>query len=524
MLNRAKLIFHTLKYLRLKQLYYQVYYRLKRRFFQRSYRRNPPKSAILNWDSSIQSRTSWKGNNRFTFLNLTETFDAIDWNYPAYGKLWTYNLTYFDFLHQEGISRDQGLGLIRDFIENEHSLKDALEPYPISLRGINWIKFLSSYGIQDNKINVCLYNHYLRLYDNLEYHLLGNHLLENGFSLLFAAVFYNDQKFYERASQILHEELEEQILEDGSHFELSPMYHQIILFRLLDAINLLKLNPEFKTDIPEFLHKKARLMLGWLQAITFKNGNIPMVNDAAFGIAPTSSDLFKYAADLGIEWEESVLKESGYRKKTTPHYECLLDIGDIGPDYIPGHAHADTFNFELYAREKPFIVEAGTSTYEKNQTRQKERSTASHNTVEVNLSDQSEVWDGFRVGRRARVIALDERDTGYIASHDGYKRQGIIHQRQFEFNEKEVRIEDTLQGKSSHSKAILHLHPSVNEVSVNANEIHCEEFGASIRFSGHHIALEKDHYNYAEGFNKTKEGIVFHISFSKKLTTSISFK
>ena len=32
------------------------------------------------------------------------------------------------------------------------------------------------------------------------------------------------------------------ILEDGGHFELSPMYHQIMLFRVLDCIQLLKLN------------------------------------------------------------------------------------------------------------------------------------------------------------------------------------------------------------------------------------------------------------------------------------------
>ena len=80
MLTRAKLIFHTLKYLRFKQLYYQVYYRFRRRLFRRSYRGNPPKSARLHWDSSIESQTSWDGKNSFTFLNLTETFDPIDWN------------------------------------------------------------------------------------------------------------------------------------------------------------------------------------------------------------------------------------------------------------------------------------------------------------------------------------------------------------------------------------------------------------------------------------------------------------
>ena len=47
---------------------------------------------------------------------------------------------------------------------------------------------------------------------------------------------------YSKAKNIIEEELEEQILTDGAHFELSPMYHQIILDRVLDCIFLVKEN------------------------------------------------------------------------------------------------------------------------------------------------------------------------------------------------------------------------------------------------------------------------------------------
>ena len=52
--------------------------------------------------------------------------------------------------------------------------------------------------------------------------------------------------------------------------------------------------------------------------------------------------------------------------------------------YISGHAHADTFNFELYIKNSPFIVDAGVSTYNLGEQRDNERATKSHNTVEVN--------------------------------------------------------------------------------------------------------------------------------------------
>jgi len=78
------------------------------------------------------------------------------------------------------------------------SMKDALEPFPISLRGINWIKFLISHNIKEQTIGDSLYAQYSILLDYLEYHLLGNHLLENGFSLLFGSYYFQDEKLYKK--------------------------------------------------------------------------------------------------------------------------------------------------------------------------------------------------------------------------------------------------------------------------------------------------------------------------------------
>src|SRR5690606_30037047 len=119
------------------------------------------------------------------------------------------------------------------------------------------------------RINQILYNHYQILYHNLEYHLLGNHLLENGFSLFFAAYYFKDDKLYKKSFKILKIELKEQILSDGAHFELSPMYHQILLHRLLDCVNLVLLNPYKDNDLIAFLKEKAIMMLSWLQAVTY---------------------------------------------------------------------------------------------------------------------------------------------------------------------------------------------------------------------------------------------------------------
>ena len=140
-------------------------------------------------------------------------------------------------------------------------------------------------------------------------------LLENGFGLLFASVFFQDVRFYKTAKKIISKELDEQILNDGAHFELSPMYHQIILLRMLDAYNLLKNNPFGDPNLIKLIAQKAELMLAWLSQISFNDGSIPMLNDSAYDITP-GSNTFEYAANLGLDpfLPDIFKKESGYKK------------------------------------------------------------------------------------------------------------------------------------------------------------------------------------------------------------------
>jgi len=510
-MNKIIRLLNTIKYLKPKQIYFRLYYFSRNRYRKKMGFKYPTfkniKSTNLIFEKSVPNYKSYFANNKFEFLNIEKKFDAIDWNYNKYGKLWTYNITYFDFLNQEDISKDEALNLIYNFIEYESILKDAIEPFPISLRGINWIKFLSNNNIEDKKIDNILYKHYMILLDNLEYHLLGNHLLENGYSLLFAAYYFKDEKLYSKAKEILKSELKEQILKDGAHFELTPMYHQIMFFRLLDCVNLVKNNDFKNRELLVFLEDIGSKMLSWLRNITFINGEIPLLNDSAFSIAPTSHALFDYARRLNIKDINLALSQSGYRKKEKESYECIIDIGNIGPDYIPGHAHSDTFNFVVNYENKPFIVDTGLSTYETNQRRTSERNTSAHNTVEINGKDQSEVWGGFRVANRAKIIKIEEEIDIIKASHDGYKKDGVIHTRIWNFKEKKLIIKDELS-KKANAIARLHFHPNITKENI-IEKIICNN---KIIFST---------YDYAPKFNTLEKAIMIEISFKKNLELEI---
>ena len=302
-IDKIKLLFNTILYLKPVQVYYRLYYFLRNMFIGKKVK----KKTISNfnpivWKNSFNYENSYKEkDNSLVFLNLSHSFsENINWNFNQFGKLWTYNLNYFDYLNQENISKETGTTLIKDYIKNDNFLIDGKEPYPISLRGINWVKFLIKNKVNEEFINNNLYNHYYILLKNIEYHLLGNHLLENAFSLLFGSFYFQDEKLYSKSKKILITELNEQILEDGSHFELSPMYHQIMLFRVLDCIQLIKLNSWKNDDLLNLLEESSSKMLSWLYKITFNNGDIPMINDCAFQIAPSTKALLNYGKLLGI--------------------------------------------------------------------------------------------------------------------------------------------------------------------------------------------------------------------------------
>ena len=546
-MKKLLLLFNTVKYLKPIQIYYRLHYFVRKRFRKLTGFQYPfavvSRSQSLTLNPSIPSHTSLD-ENTFTFLNLSHTFEnGIDWNFSEYGKLWTYNLTYFDYLQQEGMTKEKGLELIHDFTEKMESHKDALEPFPISLRGINWVKFLTQHQIKDQKIDDCLYAQYQMLMDNLEYHLLGNHLLENGFSLLFGACYFQDETLYAKAAEILKAELEEQILGDGAHFELSPMYHQIMLFRVLDCLNLVQNNRwmgEWEDALRSVLEEKVGRMLGWLNVMTFEDGSIPLLNDSANGIAPTIEQLNQYVLQLNSKFKiqncptemplGAKLNDSGYRKFKTTNYECIIDIGPIGPDYIPGHAHADTFNFELHitpiqnstfniqhSMKVPFIVDTGLSTYETNARRMTERGTAAHNTVEVKGTNSSEVWGGFRVADRATVTLEEESDTKIVASHDGYRKKfGVIHTREWIFEEDRIIIKDRLD-KPARAVARLHFHPDVTEETI-LNHIKIQNCPTEMPLG---TKFKIQNYKYAPEFNRLKDALVLEIPFEKEITMEI---
>lgn len=474
--------YHTLRYLKPIQLVGWVYFLLPR--FIRASKRAPRCFAITVGVPHILKPISTKDYQTFTFLNQTEHLPEKAWDHDSLSKLWRYHLHYFDYLLSS--SRDDyatdpqkkitASALIQQWIaENPFGLGTGWEPYPTSLRLVNWIKWMHATAYADPIMLHSVWNQLRYLADRLEYHLRGNHLLANAKALIFAASLFDDPKarrYQSRGLRVFFSQLEEQFLPDGAHVELSPMYHAIAMEDLMDVYGWFG----SMLDTPSKAQLKHRILKGleWLTAFTYDDGTLAYFNDVSEHQSPSIHQLVAYAQHIGLPIPNSTLEkrsayfsDSGYVCVHSKKLHALLDIGKIGPDWLPGHAHADTLCFELAIQNQRILVNSGTSLYGISEERQRQRSTRAHNTIVIDDENSSQVWASFRVAQRAYPfdveVNLEEAVKRICASHDGYQRldQKNIHRRAWEFDEHGLTITDEIMHDYEKAQSRWYFHPDI---------------------------------------------------------------
>ncbi len=501
---------HTIRYLKPIQIFGRIWFWVHRPAV-RATSAPPVRRSAGRWQQSPPKPHSLLSASRFRFLNEEHGLSsAADWNNPAWGKLWLYNLHYFDDLNAESVEArsDWHRALIAGWVaENPVGLGNGWEPYPLSLRIVNWVKWAwTGSGLPPAAIeSLALQARFLRR--RLEWHILGNHLLANAKALIFAGLFFEGaeaERWLAKGASIFSDQLKEQVQADGGHFERSPMYHAQVLEDVLDVANAIGTidfapgpatvqgNIRFSSidgnanESPPHLSalqtqclSLAPKMLAWLGVMSHPDGEMALLNDAALGGAPAPAALAAYAKRLGIEpgrppvsaesesGEVRIthLEDTGYIRVDCAGMAAFLDAAPIGPDYLPGHAHADTLSFELSLGRQRVIVDSGVSRYGEGPERLRQRGTTAHNTVAIDGQDSSEVWGGFRVARRAypRDLVIREAEGFVACSHDGYRRLPgkPVHRREWRFSVHGLQIRDRIEGPFREAAGYLHFHPDL---------------------------------------------------------------
>jgi uncharacterized heparinase superfamily protein len=430
----------------------------------------------------------------FRFLSETRRIVEKPWGVDAPSQLWRYNLHYFDDLSafEAGTRHRWHVEAIANWIrDNPPGNSDAWAPYPTSLRVVNWIKWALGGAALEAPAIHSLAMQVRTLSQRLEYHLLGNHLFANAKALVFAGLFFEGReadRWLEKGMTILAREIPEQILADGGQFERSPMYHALALEDVLDLINVANAFcdgvPRKRKTFVDSWTALAQQMRTWLTAMCHPDGEISFFNDAAIGIAPSPAELERYASKVVGAPEPAAaaadsfrvlhLAQTGYVRADALDAALLLDVAPVGPDYLPGHAHADTLSFELSLFGQRVIVNGGTSRYGLGPEREAERGTPAHSTLTVDGEDSSEVWAGFRVARRARpfdlAVSYEGQRLRVSCAHDGYRRLAgrPVHRRVWVLQPGVLRVEDWVEGRFKSAVARFHLHPAV-ECTLDAS-------------------------------------------------------
>jgi len=463
---------HTVRHLRARQLAYRAYYWLRpapalsfevlpnRSADHAAWTAPPLYPDVLTGDESLQIfGKEWQ-------IRSEDDWDRVDW--PL---LVRYNIHYFHALQgRSAASRTVSLVqlMARWIDEVPAGTKVAWGPYPTSLRISNWVKWsLSGHPLElSQRASLCAQAR--KLSRHVEWHLMGNHLFANAKALVLSGLYFEGQEadhWYRQGLQLLTGEVAEQILADGGHFERSPMYHSLIVEDLLDVLNVLRVytkQSDFRWD------ETVSRMLEWLVRLCHPDGQIGLFNDAAFNVAPEPRQLIDYAVRLGFEAPSSpiiggyLLEATGYFRHQTAEATTLVDVAAIGPDYIPGHAHADTLTFEFSLGQQRIFVDTGTSAYTPLDVRSQERATTAHNTLSVDGANSSEVWSSFRVARRARVSDIEWSTDRLAAAHNGFCRLPGVgkHRREWNWHDRGLVFFDHVEGRGKHDvEFFLHCHP-----------------------------------------------------------------
>jgi len=489
MLANPMRTFHTVRHLQARQIAYQALRRVQP--VDRTDVSSGDAAVLLARNPVPQAFASPDvfDGRRFSFLNRPIAWGGADrWHPAGADDLWIFNLHYFKYL--PSIDPACAQALLADWIaQNTDRGAAGWHPYPISLRVREWIEWLQAHPHAPASLRATVTNSLVAqvasLARRLEFNLMGNHLLENAITLCWAGCSCSGPlaDAWLRAGEALFEqEIERQVPGDGFHEERSPMYQAQLAEAVLRLAEVAAQTPRpSAARLAASARRTGIRMLIALEPLVHPDGGYALMNDTALGIAaPFQTLVDRFDPERRAGQAVRTARAGGFY--TSRHEDgayLLFDAGPIGPDHQPGHGHAGALSFELSARGRRVVSDTGVLTYAAGSARRHDRSTAAHNTVEIDGRDQSEVWGAFRCGRRASILTAGADDvregSTLVASYRGPGRrrmQPVEHARQIFVNRRVLAFTDTLTAGGDHQATLrVHLAPEL-QVKVHGHICH----------------------------------------------------
>lgn len=475
--------YNTVKYLKLKQIIYQLKYRMfgfRSQSIDVAYKPYNKDFNIaiseLDFDENYINRFKVEKilENKISLLNEMMQWEAGKWEDTSKTHLWNFNLHYFEYgialVHKYKEKRaicylEKFKELYRDwhncFVSEKNS--DAWHPYTVSLRIKNLLicidilqdEIINNKGFFDLLIQD-LYVMYLYLIKNQEKNLLGNHYFENLTAIYIASIFFDEKKISNKYEKKIQDEILEQILEDGIHYERSMMYHNLILEDLLRIYICTEKSKQRSDEFIELLKTKICQMSDAIYALELRDSErIPLFNDAGSNVSKTANQLLNVVEELlhYTPIKKYSFKESGYYGLENSELKVIFDCGEIAAGYISGHGQCDALSFEMFYHNTPVLVNAGTFQYQ-TKLRSFFRSDQAHNTIQIDNKNQSEVWGEHRTARRVKIEeVIDNTPNKVCGKIETYQK--VMIQRKLELEDKSLKISAQVSITKDKEKTVI---------------------------------------------------------------------
>ncbi len=468
-LNPIQILFRVIFYIK-PNLNYNLDYKVHK--LQKEIITNPEKASFIH-------------PNKIRILDKVHIIDCkFQWNQFSNNILEIYTCNYLNFINGPGLDKKNIKKIIINWV-NHNSDKNLIswDSYPTSLRIINLTKWCINNKEYDPIILDSIFLQLRWLNKRIEYHLSGNHLLTNLKALIYASTLFNSyesNKYFLKGLRLFRKYLDKQTFKDGGNYERSIMYHSIITKDLIELVDIIKCyKPGSYEDFLSYLEKKLEQYLYFYLHLCHPD-NLPSFFgdtnlDNSYSYDYLSSYL-KYVSKKSNNFKRKRLEifdQTGFFSYNNKNFYCAGDIGDFYKTDQPGHSHAASLSFELSVFGERCFVNSGISNYQEGNQRHLERSTKSHNTVEVNDENSSQVWKSFRLGNRAKIISsnysISDELCKISAEHNGYsnRENKLRHKREWLFYENKIEINDFLNGKFKTAVARFFLHPDVKLIDQN---------------------------------------------------------
>lgn len=557
MINRVSLYWQTIKRLTLGQLWWRFKYTFKRRLIERCGGRVFARIAkdveglvacriATEFDYApgieeqyYKSRIEDLLSNKFTFLNESVSFhECVEWHRPEFARgtrLWKLTINYHEYLvdvanrwKKDGHESQWGKWFenhVKEWMrQNPLGTKgyglDNWNSYALSLRIVAWIR---AYAIVCGFMSDDFRLEFVRwlavqsrfLGENIEYDILGNHIVKNWKALMWAGTFFNDHLLLSKGRKVFTRYIKPQFTASGMHEELSPMYAAIVLGDIQDVMKFADRDDQEIARV----EKKLSTCLGYLSF----GDDWGRFNDSCAGMALPPEKFMKSHGFFAFD---------GY---VGGRYEDWQWMGDCGAPVVgcqPGHAHCDALSFEYARNGEKIFTNAGVYEYNPGERRSYSRYSRAHNTLFVIGHEQHEMWKAFRCGRLG--IARDfnfrhERgsDTwsGEFVAYD----KSYTHKRKMNLSKKRILCEDMLLSKNElHGTLNFHLMPEFMAKAMGSGfdiiRIGDSVKVATLKTTGSHALTIKMAYFPEYGEEKMSDVISIDIGNTRAIQTEVIFE